>query len=205
MYRCRKAQGCARAAIVVPGGCFNKKRQQWNKLKGQYLFNEFNLAAVFRAKFLAAIRQSHFKVPDAIPNKWVVDCQHVGRGLPAIKYLSRYLYRGVIAEKNIISDDGVNVTFRYRESKTGIWKTRCVKGELFIWLVFQHVLPKGFRRVRDYGFLHGNAKLTLKRIQAILNVLLPKLNKAPRPVITCKRCGNPMAIVAFIPPAWRAG
>jgi len=181
--------------IIVPGGCFNKKRQQWNKLKGQYLFNEFNLATVFRAKFLAAVHQSGFTVPGSLPPKWVVDCQHVGKGLPAIKYLSRYLYRGVIS----------SVTFRYRESKTGVWKTRCVKGEWFIWLVFQHVLPKGFRRARDYGFLHGNAKTTLKRIQTILNVLLPKFTKALRPAIKCKQCGKPMVVMAFIPPAWRAG
>ncbi len=93
---------------------------------GKYLFNEFNLATVFRAKFLAALRQSRFTVPDSIPKKWIVDCKHVGRGLSAIKYLSRYLYRGVMSEKNVIDDDGVYVTFRYRESKSGEWKTRCV-------------------------------------------------------------------------------
>lgn len=191
--------------IIVPGGCFDKQRQQWKKLKGKYLFNEFTLATVFRAKFLDTLRQSKFTLPDSIPKKWVVDCEHVGRGLPAIKYLSRYLYRGVVSEKNILSDDGVYVTFRYRENKSGDWKTRCVKGEWFVWLVFQHVLPSRFRRVRDYGFLHGNAKTTLQRIQTLLNVLLPKLIKAPRPVITCKRCGNPMVIIAFIPPTWRAG
>jgi len=191
--------------IIVPGGCLNKMRQQWKKLKGKYLFNAFALATVFRAKFLASVRHAGFSLPDNIPEKWVVDCQHVGRGLPAIKYLSRYLYRGVISEKNIISDDGTHVTFRYLESTTGAWKTRTVKGEYFIWLVFQHVLPKRFRRVRDYGFLHGNAKKTLQVIQTLLNVLLPKLTKTPRPVIMCKQCGNPMAVVAFIPPPWRAG
>jgi len=97
-------------------------------------FNAFSLAEVFRAKFLATVRQSHFKVPDSMPNKWVVDCQYVGSGLPAIKYLSRYLYRGVIAEKNIISDDGVNVTFQYRESKTGHGKPVAKKANcLFGW------------------------------------------------------------------------
>ena len=137
---------------------------------------------VFRANFLEALRQSKLTLPDAAPKKWVVDCQHVGRGLPAIKYLSRYLYRGVISEKNIISDDGTNVTFRYRDA-----------------------LPKGFRRVRDFRFLHGNAKTTLRRIQILLKVFLPTLIKAKRPALVCKHCGNPMAIIAFIPPAWRAG
>jgi len=160
---------------------------------------------VFRAKFLEALHQLTLTLPDAVPKKWVVDCQHVGRGLPAIKYLSRYLYRGVISEKNIISDDGTNVTFRYRESQSGNWETRRVKGEYFIWLVFQHALPKGFRRVRDYGFLHGNAKITLRRIQLLLKVFLPTAIKTKRPALACKHCGSPMAIIAFIPPAWRAG
>jgi len=105
----------------VPGGCLDKQRPQWKKLKSKYLFNEFNLATVFRAKFLATLHQSGFTIPESIPKDWVVDCQHVGRGLPATKYLSRYLYRGVLSEKNIISDNGVDVTFRYRESSSGQW------------------------------------------------------------------------------------
>jgi len=191
--------------IIVPGGCLNKQRQQWKKLKGKYLFNEFALANVFRARFIAAVRDTGFTLPANLPEKWVVDCKHVGKGLPAIQYLSRYLYRGVIAEKNIISDNGTYITFRYRDSKTRAWKIRRVKGERFIWLLFQHALPKGFRRVRDYGFLHGNAKTTLQRIQTLLKVLIPKLIKTPRPAISCKQCGSQMTIVAFIPPAWRAG
>ncbi len=87
--------------IIVPGGCFDNKRTQWKKLKGKYLFNEFFSATVFRAKMLAAVRYAGFTLPDNIPAKWVGDCKHVGSGLPAIQYLSRYLYRGMIAENNI--------------------------------------------------------------------------------------------------------
>jgi hypothetical protein len=46
-------------------------------------------------------------------------------------------------------------------------------GEDFLWLVLQHVLPKGFRRVRDYGFLHGNAKkLLIETAHSIRGVTL---------------------------------
>jgi len=65
-------------------------------------------------------------------------------------------------ENNIIDDTGSEATYRYKDSKTNVFKTRTVKGEDFLWLILQHVLPKGFRRVRDYGFLHSNAKKTLK-------------------------------------------
>ncbi len=191
--------------IIVPGGCLNKKRRQWKKLRGKYLFNEFALAKVFRARFLESVRNAGFTLPDNIPGQWVVDCKHVGKGLPALQYLSRYLYRGVISENNILYDDGIHVTFRYRNSKTGAWNTRRVKGEMFLWLVFQHVLPKGFRRVRDYGFLHANAKKTLRLIQLVLKVIILIPEAAPRPSYRCAQCGGPMSIIGFIPPAWRAG
>jgi len=190
--------------IIVPGGCVNKKRKQWKKLRGKYLFNEFALAKVFRARMLAALDNLSLTLPDAVPANWVVDCRHVGKGLPALKYLSRYLYRGVISEKNIIGDDGSFITFRYLDSQTKTWKTRQVTGQHFLFLVSQHALPKGFRRVRDFGFLHGNAKKTLTLIQLILNVILPSPVAKPRPCFCCSICGAPMTIVAFIPPSWRA-
>ncbi len=191
--------------IIVPGGCLDQRRRQWRKLRGKYLFNEFSLAKVFRARLLDALHVAGFTLPSHIPREWVVDCQHVGKGLPALKYLSRYLYRGVIREKNIINDDGVTITFRYLDSQSGTFKTRSVKGEQFLWLVFQHVLPRGFRRVRDFGFLHGNAKKTLSFIQLILKVVLVCNEPRPRPLFKCTQCGGPMSIIGFIPPAWRAG
>jgi len=110
--------------------------------------------------------------PKRAPKEWVVDCTHVGKGISALKYLSRYLYRGVISEKNIVSNQNGQVTFKYIESKTGNTLYRTLKGEDFLHLILQHVLPKGFRRVRDYGFLHGNAKKLLSLVQLILHVVI---------------------------------
>jgi hypothetical protein len=76
-----------------------------------------------------------------LPVKWVVDCTHAGNGQPALKYLSRYLYRGVISENNIVSNQDGNVTFKYVDSRTGKIDYRTVKGEDFLWLVLQYVLP----------------------------------------------------------------
>lgn len=191
--------------VIVPGVCVNRRRKQCTRLKGKYLYNEFNLATVFRARFLEAMLADGFSIPKENLASWVVDCRHVGKGLSALKYLSRYLYRGVISEKNILSDDGEQVTFGHVDGNTGEYKTRTVAGEEFLWLVFQHVLPKGFRRVRDIGFLNGNARLTLKSIQRALNVLLAKFTPRPRPVYKCKMCGEPLAIIGFVPPAWRSG
>ncbi len=190
---------------VVPGGGFDKRMRQWKKTKGKYLFNKKNLAKVFRARFLSALKKTRFSIPKGAPKKWVVDCKYTGKGITALQYLSRYLYRGVISEKNIVSNKGGLVTFKYIESKTGRTQHRILKGEDFLNLIMQHVLPKGFRRVRDYGFLHGNAKRLLCLIQVILQVVIDGIEQRPRPVFKCSYCKSTMIIVGFRRPAWESG
>jgi hypothetical protein len=160
---------------------------------------EFALAKVFRARFLAALNQAGLALPNSVPRKWVVDCTHAGKGLPALKYLSRYLYRGVIGESSIVSNQNGNVTFKYVESRTGKIRYRTAKGEEFLWLVLQHVLPKGFRRLRDYGFLHGNAKKLLRLVQMVLQVVLQACSR-PRPFFMCPMCHAPMHVLGVSPP-----
>ena len=183
--------------VVVPGGGVDKHRRQWKKKKGKYLFNQKAVAKVFRARFLAALNEAGLSIPKRVPNKWVVDCSHVGKGITALKYLSRYLYRGVISEKNIVSNQNGQVTFKYIESSTGNTCYRTIKGEDFLHLIMQHVLPKGFRRIRDYGFLHGNAKKLLFLVQLILYVVIKKVEQRPRPVFKCPCCKASMVILGF--------
>ena len=60
----------------------------------------------------------------------------------ALLYLSRYLYRGVIQERDILRCDGEGaagkVTFQYRDAKTEKMATRTLPGADFLWLVLQH-------------------------------------------------------------------
>ena len=191
--------------VVVPGGGVDKARKQWKKKQDKYLFNEFALAKVFRARFLAALNEAGLSIPKSVAPKWVVDCAHVGKGITALKYLSCYLYRGVISEKNIVSNQNGHVIFKYVNSRTGKTNYRTVKGEDFLWLVLQHVLPKGFRRVRDYGFLHGNAKKLLSLVQMVLQVLIESCAPRSRPIFKCPKCQAPMKIMAFSRPAWASG
>jgi hypothetical protein len=192
--------------VVIPGGALDTVRRQWRVLQGKYLFRGDQLATVFRARMLAELSTTDLTLPMGLPNAWVVDCRNVGRGLPAIKYLSRYLYRGVLSERNITALDHSkrSVTFRYKDSGTGQVILRTLAIEDFLWRLMQHVLPKGFRRVRDYGFLHGNAKRWLHLLQLILHVDLPGLVPRPRPVFHCPLCRAAMQITGFIPSRWRA-
>lgn len=185
--------------IVVPGGGVNVQRNEWRKLKGQYLFNGRALGRAFRGAFLHALSAAGVSIP-ATPQRWIAQCEKVGRGIQALQYLSRYLYRGVISNRNLVADDGEHVTFRYRDSKTQSWKTRTLPGEDFMALLLQHVLPKGLRRARDYGFLHGNAKRILKLVQWVLRVPLPATKEHGKARFRCPRCQGSMRVIRMTPP-----
>ena len=191
--------------VIVPGGGIQHAHRQWITVKHRYLFNQQTLARVFRARFLKALHDEGFDIPNPRPPKWVVDIKQVGRGEPALKYLATYLTRGVISERHILANQHGRITFQYLEARTRITRTRTLNGEDFLWLILQHVLPTGFRRVRNYGFLHGNAKATLALVRWALRVVIEACVPRPRPHFKCPACQVPMRILAFIKPAWRAG
>ncbi len=139
-----------------------------------------------------------------MPEKWVVNVRRVGQGMSALKYLSRYLYRGVISEKNIIANENGRVTFKYKNSDSGKTETRTLTGEDFLALILKHVLPRGFRRVRDYGFLHGNAKALLKLIQLILHITVESTILRKRAEFICPKCKATM-VIKIITHAARSG
>jgi len=192
--------------VVIPGAAINHKTGLWRVKSGKYLFSHKALAKVIRAKLLKAIVDHNLQVPKDCPAKWVVDCKNVGNGDKALIYLGNYLYRGVIREKDIVRCDNGKVTFRYMHSKTKKYRTRTVSGEYFLWLLMQHVLPKGFRKVRCYGFLHPCSKKIIKLLQHILQfnpvMILKKLKQ--RAKITCKSCGAKMEIICTMIPGSRS-
>jgi hypothetical protein len=191
--------------LIVPGGGVNRLRRCWKKVKGRYLFNEFALARVFRARMLDGLNNAGLPMPGNAPQRWVADCCRVGHGESALKYLSRYLYRGVIAERDITANRNGKVTFRYVDSATGEIRTRTLAGADFLWLILRHVLPRGFRRVRDYGFLHGNAKKLLGLVQLILHVTLAFPAESKRSKPACPGCGKSMRVASIIRARWQPG
>ncbi len=182
--------------LVMPAGAIHPKEKLWRVKKTKYLFDHKALAIVFRAKMHEGIKQAGFPIPAGAPGKWIVDCKKVGRGDKAIVYLGRYLYRGVIAEKDILTCKSGMVTFRYRNSKTGGCETRTVSGVEFLRLILQHILPKGFRRARNYGFLHPNSKSTIALLQLKLKMIVTPYVPTPRPVWRCACCGCVKTVVA---------
>jgi hypothetical protein len=194
--------------MVMPAAAIDLKQRLWrmkrSKGTSKYLFNHKALAKVFRAKLLEAINRAGL-VLQSTPYKWVVDCKHVGSGEKALIYLGRYLYRGVIQEKDILACEEGQVTYRYRNSKTDKMERLTVSGVEFLRRVLQHVLPKGFRRARNFGFLHTNSKQMIQVLQ-MLHACAPTFTATTlrkRPVLRCRCCGSEMRIVRTRIPATR--
>ena len=182
---------------VIPAAAIDSDRKLWRSKKNGYLFHHKALAKVFRAKMLDAITQVGLALPKGYAEKWVVDCKSVGTGEKALIYLGCYLYRGVIQEKDIVACHQGLVTFRYVNSKTKQEEYRTVPGETFLWLILQHVLPKGFRRARNFGFLHPNSKRLIGIIQYLFGL---DPNRAvswmrARPLWSCPCCGAKMNVL----------
>jgi hypothetical protein len=194
--------------VVMPAATIDADKRLWRTKKGKgkntaYLFNHKALAKVFRAKMLEAIREEGLELPARYPETWVVDVKSVGSGDKALVYLGRYLYKGVIQEKDIIACRDGQVTFRYQDSKTKKMQTRTLSGPKFLWLILQQVLPKGFRRTRNFGFLHANSKRVLALLQELLrlNPIKTLIGLTQRPQIKCPCCGGAMRIVKTRIPA----
>ena len=74
---------------------------------------------------------------------------------------------------------------------------RTLSGAAFLWLLLQHVLPQGFRRARNFGFLHPNSKRLIALLHLVLKLAVNPVQVwvKPRPTLCCPCCGQSMQIV----------
>lgn len=174
------------------------------------------LAVLFRAKLRAALQQT--ELYQSIPREtwqqaWVVDCRPVGSGAAALKYLAPYIFRVALSNNRIVGVQDEGVTFRYRDGTTKQMRTSTLPVFAFIRRFLQHVLPKGFVKVRYYGlFRLGNRRL-LEKLRA---QFVPSPSSGLAAPVSCRmvspppsevrgpRCGTPMQVVQTIPRQSRA-
>lgn len=104
--------------------------------------------------------------------KWVVYCKPTLQGADQVlQYLARYVHRVAITNNRILAVEDDRVTFRYRKTKNRKkdWKSRWVSMTLpvmeFMRRFLQHMLPKGFHKVRYYGLLGSANRSLLRQIQ----------------------------------------
>ena len=84
---------------IVPAGAIEPEKRLWKRSKdNKFLFPQHALNSVFRARPVMLLRSHDLVVFEtAFSKDWIIDCEYAGSGAPALKYLARYLYRGVIA------------------------------------------------------------------------------------------------------------
>jgi len=190
--------------LLVPGGGLTADGLRWVRVKDpQFFLPQVKLAARFKGRLKAWLQAEQPKLFPAVPakvwwRKWVADVQPVGSGEAALKYLANYLCKPPLHESQIETWNAQRVRFRYRENG-GTAKGCTVSGSEFVRRVLQHVLPKGFQRVRHYGWLGAAAQKKRERIHALLDWRAPGLvAPATLPPPKCPGCGQVMVLIGSV-------
>ena len=142
---------------------------------------------------------------EAWKKKFVVDIQAVGHGTPTLKYLAPYVHRVAISDKRIFSVDQQSVHYTIRPSKSDATISRKLSGEKFVAAFCQHILPKGFQKIRHYGWMSSNSKTSLEKVKWLVWSYLgwvywlasgyaPQTKPLTAP-LCCTDCGGPMRVV----------
>ena len=104
------------------------------------------------------------------------DVPHGGKGLA--RYLAKYVVSPPISLRRIESYDGQTVQYWYQDHKTQRVRHERFRVLRFIGRMVQHILPKGFQRIRYYG-LHGNVRYEKMR-RYIAQVLPSNMPEDPK-------------------------
>jgi hypothetical protein len=200
--------------FIVPGGAISEDGQSWLPSRANFFVPVRAASILFRAKFKQIMAEHGWLdqiCPDAWKQKWVVHSQAVGDGRRALRYLAPYVYRVAISNRRLVKcesgPDGLGrVTFRYRPSGSRRERTMTVTAEEFIRRFLQHVLPRGFQKVRHYGFAHPRRKTDYEWLKMLVTVTLHPVYvlivAAAAPIVkhrpTCRHCGGPLTCVGFI-------
>jgi hypothetical protein len=170
---------------LVAGGVVSQDNKRFIPSTGNYLFNEEALSRVFRAKFIqrlgkvhksaalkfTAAAYSNFKNMLYAKN-WVVSVRSpVKHPEDVLEYLARYTHRVAIANSRIKMFKDAMVTFTAKNRKKNRTESITISAVEFIRRFLLHSLPKGFVRIRHYGFLaNRNRSANLNVIRELLKL-----------------------------------
>ena len=166
---------------VVPGGGLSPDGTRWISCRKGFFLPVRVLSLLFRKKFLALLKRLYAKgelclsgsvatlgeptawkaLLDSLrQRKWVAYSKRpFGGPRQTLKYLARYTHRVAISNRRIFSVDGGKVRFRWKDYAHGSRRrVMTLDAQEFIRRFLMHVLPKGFVRIRHYGFLSNRAR-----------------------------------------------
>ena len=160
------------------------------------------LAVRMRNRFRAVLKAADFRLYLTIPTKawrkpWNVDARCVGSGATAFGYLARYTQKTALDAARLLNVSDTGVTFRWTDRKSDETRTETLSGEEFLRRFLQHVLPRGFMRVRHFGFLSPAAKARYVRVRGMLRAAAVPVMQAEPWVVPCPCCGKPLTLVGI--------
>ena len=207
--------------FVVPAGGLSPNHTRWIALRYRFLLPVKVLSKVFCGKFIDGLRQAYDKGQLSFHGKckrlsnkaafdsflytlskqdWVVYAKPpFGGPEHVLHYLGCYTHRVAISNHRILSVSDSRVIFRWKDYKNkNKSRTMTLSCEEFLNRFLQHTLPKGFMRIRHFGFLANRKR---KELLAHCRVLL---NYKPDPVDSssesglwrCPRCNGLMHVIA---------
>jgi DNA-directed RNA polymerase subunit RPC12/RpoP len=188
---------------IVAGGGLSPDHSKWISSDPKFLVPVEPLALIFKAKFRDGLKKTNLYrnvAPQLWSKPWVVHSKPVGTGHCALKYLAPYVYRVAITNNRIEKLENNSVTFRFKDSDTNQNKIQSLPAIQFIRRFLQHVLPKGFVKIRYYGLLApGNRKLL-----AVAKYLRGKMDEPTESTQdhtkhTCPHCGHKLFLIKSFP------
>jgi hypothetical protein len=211
---------------VVPAGGLSPDRTRWIRSRDNYFLPKEVLKKVFRGKFVDALKEAfqngqlHFHgdlkllaQPKTFAawlrplhrQDWVVYLKRPFGGPEyVVHYLGRYTHRVAISNHRLVSFSDGQVTFRWRDSAHhNEQKLLTLSLDEFLRRFLLHILPKGFVRIRNFGFLANRKRATLLPLcfqllgsdhesQAAQH--LASTEDAPA-LWRCPKCGGPMKVI----------
>lgn len=218
---------------VIPAGGLALDHTRWIHPRYPFFLPVRVLRKVFRGKFVHALRKAfhqerlsfngqiqylahpkHFAafLRTLFRQDWVVYAKPAfGGPAQVLRYLGRYTHRVAISNHRLLSFDGDHVSFRWRDYARGNKQRKMtVSADEFIRRFLLHVLPKGFVRIRHFGFMaNAHRSTSMKRCQRLLGmapiVHSPDVSSTHSGWL-CPVCRAPMVFVARLNAAqiaWR--
>ena len=192
---------------IVPGAGLDASGRVVTVKHPEFLAPQKALRQVFRARFRDGLKTTGItcEIDPAVWQKsWGVHLQPFGSGENAIKYLGRYVCHPVIGDSRIKEIGPDKVTFQWTDRAHGNLKRQdTIPGLEFTRRFLSHVLPKGLRSIRYYGFCHPSSKKTRERIAlhtgCRLQIGVPR-PKPVRPARKCRHCDATMQAYRILTP-----
>jgi hypothetical protein len=184
---------------VVPGGALSRADGRWHPARPGFYLPVRALSRIVRAKFRDAIAKHGLlgEIPGEVwAMEWNVNCQAAGDGRGALQYLAPYVFKVAISERRILQVDDHNVRFRYHQPHSRRARTMTLPIMEFMRRFLQHVLPRGFMKVRYYGFLSPSSAVPLEEIKARIELAngfalaSPETPIEAAATLRCRHCGG---------------